>query len=68
VTARCPRGTKVVSGGFDNPDFVVNGTDIAILPFESMKTGKREWTVSARNLGSGLGTSWPRSTATSARA
>lgn len=50
LTARCPQGTKVASGGFDNPDFVLNGTNIAIFPNESMKTGKREWTVSASNL------------------
>jgi hypothetical protein len=50
VTATCPQGTKVASGGFDNPDFVLNGTNIAIFPNESKKTGKREWTVSGRNL------------------
>jgi hypothetical protein len=50
VTATCPQGTKVASGGFDNPDFVLNGTDIVIFPTESLKTGKREWTVSATNL------------------
>jgi hypothetical protein len=52
LTARCPRGTKVASGGFDSPDFFVEpGAATAIFPFESKKTGRREWTVSARNLG-----------------
>jgi hypothetical protein len=50
LTARCPNGTKVASGGFDNPDFVINGTEIAIFPGESKKTGKREWSVSGTNL------------------
>jgi hypothetical protein len=51
LTARCPRGTKVASGGFENPDFVLNGDNVAIFPTESLRTGKREWTVSATNLG-----------------
>jgi hypothetical protein len=56
VTARCPRGTKVASGGFDNPDFSISGPSAtAIFPFASLKTGKREWTVSARNLGDASG-------------
>jgi hypothetical protein len=55
VTARCPRGTKVASGGFDNPDFNVNGTTIAIFPTESKKVGKREWTVTGTNLGTTAG-------------
>ena len=55
VTARCPSGTKVASGGFDNPDFVVNGTTIAIFPSESKKVGKREWSVTATNLGDTAG-------------
>jgi hypothetical protein len=48
MTARCPQGTKVASGGFDNPDFGPSGS--AILPGVSKKTGKREWTVSGTNL------------------
>jgi hypothetical protein len=61
VRAKCPKGTKAVSGGFDNPDFVFgsDGTDdddVAILPRESMKAGKRTWKVSAENYGDGAGT------------
>jgi hypothetical protein len=55
ATARCPRGTKVFSGGFENPEFG-ESQDVAILPFESRKTGRREWTVSATNLADGDGT------------
>jgi hypothetical protein len=55
VTARCPRGTKVASGGFDNPDFNVNGNTTAILPSVSKKVGKREWTVTGTNLGDTAG-------------
>jgi hypothetical protein len=54
VTARCPRGTKVASGGFDNPDFGP-GPNVAIFPSESLKTGKREWSVTGTNLASGSG-------------
>jgi hypothetical protein len=57
VTATCPQGTKAVSGGFDNPDFANGGLGApAILPFESRMTSKREWTVSAANLGDDPGT------------
>jgi hypothetical protein len=56
VTARCPRGTRAFSGGFDNPDFSIAGpAATVILPFESKKTGKREWTVSGTNIASGAG-------------
>jgi hypothetical protein len=56
ATVRCPRGTKAFSGGFDNPDFFVNGGATAIFVFESRKVGKREWTVSGTNLGNVGGT------------
>jgi hypothetical protein len=55
VTAHCPRGMKVASGCFDNPDFVVGDETIAIFPSTSMKTGKREWTVTGTNLGDTAG-------------
>jgi hypothetical protein len=48
LTARCERGEKVVSGGFDSPDFGADfGTDPQVLPVRSMKTGKRKWKGSA---------------------
>jgi hypothetical protein len=62
ATAKCKKGQKVVSGGFDNPDF---GSDIQlepqILAYTSVKVGKRKWTASGFNNGnrgdpSGTGT------------
>ena len=52
ATAKCPRGTTAVSGGFDNPDFVVEGDyshDRRIVPYISRKLGGRSWTVEAAN-------------------
>jgi hypothetical protein len=50
LTATCKRGRQAVSGGFDTP----NGdptipTSPAIYPYESRRTGKREWTASGWN-------------------
>ena len=55
LTARCPKGTRVASGGFDSPKPYAGADAPAIFPFESMKTGKRKWRVSATNLGSAPG-------------
>jgi hypothetical protein len=48
ATARCKKRQKLVSGGFDAPDFGPDfvGDDSQILPHVSMKTGKRKWTAS----------------------
>ena len=54
ATARCPAGTKVISGGFDNPSFRVTGdygTDTRLIPYLSRRSGPREWTVEAANFG-----------------
>jgi hypothetical protein len=45
--ATCPKGTKAISGGFDNPEFGKGGS--AILPYESRRLSKREWIVSGVN-------------------
>jgi hypothetical protein len=56
ATATCPRGTKAISGGFDNPDFGFNEfVGPGIFPTASQKSGKRSWTVSATNLGNDSG-------------
>jgi hypothetical protein len=61
-TAKCTKGKKVVSGGFDNPDFGSNiQLEPQILAYASMKVGKRKWTASGFNNGnrsdpSGTGT------------
>jgi hypothetical protein len=48
VTAKCPRGTKALSGGFSTENFFVGLVDArAPLPFESRLSSKREWTASA---------------------
>lgn len=59
ATARCPAGTRVVSGGFDNPDFRWTGdyeSDNRIVPYISRKAGPRSWTVEAANQGGADGT------------
>lgn len=52
ATATCPKGSTAVSGGFAGP----RETDVDIRPYESRRTGKRAWTVSAYSFGSAGGT------------
>jgi hypothetical protein len=50
LTAKCPRGTKAVSGGFDNPDaFSMGSSGAFMFTYESSKQGKRRWIASASN-------------------
>jgi hypothetical protein len=50
ATATCKRGTEAVSGGLDGPDADPAGlVGAAIYPYQSQRTGKREWTVSGWN-------------------
>ncbi len=57
ATAQCPRGTKAISGGFDNPDFGFNELlGPGIFPTASQKSGKRTWTVDVSNIGNDAGT------------
>jgi len=52
VTARCKRGTKVFSGGFDSDQFDPSATTSPwFWLIQSLKQGKREWLVSAFNAG-----------------
>jgi hypothetical protein len=52
ATAKCNQGQKLVSGGFDNPDFGPNiSSESQILAYTSMKVGKRRWTASGFNNG-----------------
>jgi hypothetical protein len=56
ATATCPKGTKAISGGFDNPDFGYNEfVGPGIFPVASQKLGKRSWTVSGGNIGNDSG-------------
>jgi hypothetical protein len=51
LTAKCPRGTKAVSGGFDNPDaFSMGSSGALVFTYRSLKQGKRRWLVSGSNL------------------
>ena len=50
ATAHCPRGTRVISGGYDS-----NFRAGALLPFASMRSGPRTWRVSAYRVGGGGG-------------
>jgi len=52
LTAKCPSGTKVVSGGFGGQ----YGDGVDIRPYESRKSGGRRWTVSAFSYGTEAGT------------
>jgi hypothetical protein len=56
VTARCKRGEKAFSGGFaaEEIDLAAPTTPV-FLPTQSLKQGKREWTVSAYNAGNDEG-------------
>jgi hypothetical protein len=56
VTAKCPRGTKAISGGFDNPTFELGPDASVIFPFESRKVSKREWLAGGANLTDVTGT------------
>jgi hypothetical protein len=46
VTATCPPGTNVVSGGFEARDDLTNDPS-AVLVFQSKRKGTRSWTTSA---------------------
>jgi hypothetical protein len=52
VTARCPRGQFLVSGGFQRTDFRSDGGDYIT---ESHAVGNNAWTASGRAFGTGSG-------------
>jgi hypothetical protein len=52
TTARCEKGERVVSGGFDNPDFDQDRqSGPQLFPTVSKKKGGRKWTVTSLNNG-----------------
>jgi hypothetical protein len=56
VTARCRQGEKALSGGFAAEEIDIGGSTTPVFyPTESLKEGRREWTVSAVNAGSAAG-------------
>jgi hypothetical protein len=56
LTAKCPRGTKAISGGFDNPTFDPGPDASVVFPFESRKVSKREWVTGGGTLTDRAGT------------
>jgi hypothetical protein len=56
VTARCKQGEKAFSGGFAGEEVDLGGGSSPVfIPTQSLKQGKREWTVTAYNAGTGEG-------------
>ncbi len=54
AVARCPRGTRVVSGGYDPGNvYHPNGPATALIVNTSRRAGRRGWKVSAYQLGGG---------------
>jgi hypothetical protein len=49
ITARCEKGRKIVSGGFDSPEFDPSGTESEMYPFVSARKANRGWTVAGFN-------------------
>ncbi len=56
-TAECRAGQRLVSGGFDHPDFGLNAyVEPYGLFFSSHRVGRRGWSSAAKNMGNGDGT------------
>ena len=54
ATARCPAGTRAISGGYDPTNvFHPNGSGTALLVNTSRRLGPRAWKVTAYQLGGG---------------
>src|SRR4051794_5598086 len=53
ATAKCPRGSEAVAGGFSAPGFDPTfGAGPSNLPFTSKRTSDRRWKTQAHNFGS----------------
>jgi hypothetical protein len=50
ATAKCRKKSRVVSGGFDSPDYDPSGTEEETFPFASRRSGKRGWSVGGFNV------------------
>jgi hypothetical protein len=53
ATGVCPGGSRAVSGGFDSPDFTMEGS--STVRTTSVRAGKRAWLVDAAGLGNQAG-------------
>lgn len=52
VTARCPRGTRVISGGVKTyANIQLEGNTRVLVPYVSRRVGRRAWTVSVYSAG-----------------
>jgi hypothetical protein len=51
ATATCPRGRKVVSGGFNSPGYSDDFTGASVQPYAFHKFGARGWLVREINFG-----------------
>jgi hypothetical protein len=51
ATAKCPRGSEAVSGGFASPGFDPRLIGASIIHFDSHRTSEREWQTQAHNFG-----------------
>ena len=57
TAAKCPRGKKVISGGFNNPGFAdLTSGSPGLFAYASHKSRGRRWTVAAQNDNNGAGT------------
>jgi hypothetical protein len=54
VTAKCPRGSEAVAGGFASPAFDPRFVNAAIIHFDSHRTSDREWRTQAHNFGGNM--------------
>jgi hypothetical protein len=51
ATAKCPRGSEAVAGGFASPDFDPLFNGASIIHYDSHRTSDREWKTLAHNFG-----------------
>jgi hypothetical protein len=54
VTAKCPRGSEAVAGGFASPAFDPRFVNASIIHFDSHRTSDREWRTQAHNFGGNM--------------
>jgi hypothetical protein len=53
ATAKCPRGSEAVAGGFASPGFDPQFENQSIVHFDAHRTSDREWATKGTNFGRG---------------
>jgi hypothetical protein len=53
ATAKCPRGSEAVAGGFASPGFDPGFENSSIVHFDSHRASDREWRTQGHNFGEG---------------